>query len=151
MDGKKKYLLFLLMENHYCLSLASVREVIVASEITALPNSDISEIGVINLRGEIITVLDLAAKLGRGKTTVSIGQSCVVICQQEQLSIGLLVEAVVAVKTLGPEEIMPRQAPSVEEAPHPLVAAFYQDRELDELVMILDIHQVVASALLKKQ
>ena len=54
---------FLLGKEHYAVNLTDVREVVVYTAITPLPNSPAVVQGIIDLRGEITTILDLRQRL----------------------------------------------------------------------------------------
>ncbi len=152
MDDKKKYLILTLNNNYYCLPLSLMREVIVAGEITSLPNSDSSYVGVINLRGEIISVIDLGEKIGIGPTRIVPTQTCIIIAQKKDITIGILVDAVVAGKSYTPEEILLPQTNIPEKAgTQNFVAAFTQDKELGELLLLLDFEKIIASSHSKKE
>jgi purine-binding chemotaxis protein CheW len=66
--------------------------------------------GVINLRGAVVPVLDLASRLGRGASAIG-RRSCIVIVEMgaapEQLVLGLLVDAVNAVLDIDAGQIEP--------------------------------------------
>jgi hypothetical protein len=60
-------LLLPLADEWYALELAAVREVVPAPAITHLPGAPAGVLGVFNLRGEVVPVLDTAALLGIGR------------------------------------------------------------------------------------
>jgi purine-binding chemotaxis protein CheW len=152
MDEKKKFLVVKLKKNYYCLPLAIMREVIVAGDITPLPNSESSYVGVINLRGEIISIVDLAERIGLGKSSIVAAQSCIVIAQKNEVTIGMLVDAIVAVRNVEAGEILMPQAKLQEnQATQNFVAAFTQDKELNELLLLLDFDKILASSITHKE
>jgi purine-binding chemotaxis protein CheW len=53
--------------DRYALELTSVREVVHAPDVTPLPGAPATVLGVLNLRGEVVPVLDTAALLGAGR------------------------------------------------------------------------------------
>ncbi|EAR52519.1 hypothetical protein OG2516_05408 [Oceanicola granulosus HTCC2516] len=55
----------------FCLDVRQVREIRRWSPVTLLPRTPAYMLGVINLRGAVIPVLDLAARLGLGETRPS--------------------------------------------------------------------------------
>ncbi len=59
-----KYLTFVLAEEEYGLEILKVREIIGYMDITAVPQTPDYVRGVINLRGQIVPVVDLRAKFG---------------------------------------------------------------------------------------
>ena len=61
----------------YCIEITSIREIRRWNSVTPLPNSDPATLGVMNLRGAVIPILDLASHLGMPKTEIG-GRSVVV-------------------------------------------------------------------------
>jgi purine-binding chemotaxis protein CheW len=137
MEDRKKYLIVSVKKSFYCLPLATAREVVVAGEITPLPNSDRRCRGVINLRGEIISVVDLAEAMGKGSSTLRPGQSCIVIAQKNEVTIGLLIDAVIAVKNVT--------------FPENFIAGVLWDHDLAAEMLLLDVAQIIAAAITKKE
>jgi len=80
-------------EQEYCVEITSVREIRSRTPTTPLPFSPPHVRGVMNLRGTIITVIDLAARLGMSPTRESKSNVIVVVQSGEELA-GLLVDAV---------------------------------------------------------
>ena len=64
MDKEGKYLTFALAHEEYGLEILKVREIIGYIEVTAVPQTPHYVKGVINLRGQVIPVVDLRAKFG---------------------------------------------------------------------------------------
>lgn len=83
----------------YALPVANVREIVRIMPITPLPNAPRLIEGVIDLRGAVVPVLDLAKMLGRG-----VGQSVlsarIVVLEVEELIFGLWVSTATDVLTL---------------------------------------------------
>ena len=83
---------------YYALDVDSVREIVRISDITPLPNSpDLIE-GVIDLRGSLIPVVDLARALGRGSGSSDHGARIVVV-DFSDLVLGLWIDAATDVLT----------------------------------------------------
>ncbi len=75
-------LTFALAGSDYAIPLGRVREVVICRAIARVPNANESLRGVMNLRGSIIPVLDLACRLGLGRTTVG-DATCAVLLETE--------------------------------------------------------------------
>jgi len=71
----------------------SVREIRGWTQSTPLPNAAPHFLGMINLRGLILPVIDLSARLGLGVTNLA-RSSVVVVVQIEDRQVGLLVDGV---------------------------------------------------------
>lgn len=97
-----RLLCFNLGDEEYALSLFDIKEVIAAPDITAVPFTEGHVTGVMNLRGNVITVMSLAVKLGIKKPAHS--DVSVVICDLKVTSVGILVDGVSAVITPKPDE-----------------------------------------------
>ena len=104
-----EYLTFTLDEEEYGLGLLRVREIIEHQPITLVPNAPAAIRGVINLRGAVVPVVDLAARFGLRPCTIG-RWTCIVIVDilidAESAVLGLLVDAVNDVVTFASDEIV---------------------------------------------
>ena len=95
-----QHLSFRVRQARYALPIELVREIIEYGQITTVPMMPSCIHGVINLRGNVVPVLDLAARLGN-ELTMPGKRTCIVIIELElnelQQRIGLVVDAVDAV------------------------------------------------------
>ncbi len=98
------YMLFLLGEKRFGIATAFVKEVIMEREIIPLPNTTDYFKGIINLRGTVISVIDLARKFTLPKEG-EMDRHCIIILDLPEVSLGLLVDKVSSVITLPKEEI----------------------------------------------
>ena len=77
----------------FCLDTRSVREIRGWSAPTRMPSAPPYVLGVINLRGVVMPVLDVRARLGLGATTET-SRHVYIVVQHEDHLVGLLVDAV---------------------------------------------------------
>lgn len=77
----------------YCLNIEHVREIRRWGPITPIPHAPIGVLGVMNLRGSVIPIYDLAARLGLPATTEN-PRNVIVVALNGAEIIGLLVESV---------------------------------------------------------
>jgi purine-binding chemotaxis protein CheW len=77
----------------YCIDIMSVREIRNWSGVTTLPNTAEYMLGVINLRGVIVPIIDLKSRFGLGKSDPSPAHAVVVVALNGKLH-GLLVDSV---------------------------------------------------------
>ncbi len=77
----------------FALDIMSVREIRGWTQSTPLPNAAPHFLGMINLRGLILPVIDLSARLGLGTSNVA-PSSVVVVVQIGERQVGLLVDGV---------------------------------------------------------
>src|SRR5258706_5663173 len=103
-------LTFLLAGDSYAVSILRVREIIEYEEVTRVPNMPPSIRGVINLRGAVVPVVDLAVRFNAGESRLT-KRSCVIIVEVDvdgaHLVVGLMADAVSQVIELPAADIEP--------------------------------------------
>ncbi|HNY77457.1 MAG: chemotaxis protein CheW [Sedimentisphaerales bacterium] len=107
-----KYLTFALAHEEYGLEILKVREIIGYIDVTAVPQTPHHVKGVINLRGQVIPVVDLRAKFGMETTDVT-DETCIIVVEiahaDRKFSTGIVVDRV--------QEVLDIPGDSIEEAP----------------------------------
>jgi len=107
---RRQYLSFSLAGNDYAVGILQVKEILQYETVTRIPSVPASTRGVINLRGAVVPVVDLAVKFGLAGTEVT-KRTCILIVEAnlggERTVMGLMADAVREVLELGPEEIEP--------------------------------------------
>lgn len=78
-----KYLTFALGSEEYGLQILKVREIFGYMEITAIPKTPQHVKGVINLRGQVIPVIDIRIKFGM-ESVQTTDQTCVIVVETQQ-------------------------------------------------------------------
>ena len=106
-----QYLTFKLADEIFAFDVAKVREILELTTITKVPQTPEFMRGVINLRGSVVPVIDLAARFGGAPSTPG-RRSCIVIVEVTgadgvRRDIGVLVDAVSEVLDIPPAEIEP--------------------------------------------
>ncbi|MGO9114300.1 MAG: chemotaxis protein CheW [Thermoguttaceae bacterium] len=109
--------------------------------ITPVPGAPASVCGVMSLRGEVVTVLDLRVVLGLGKTECT-RQTRNVIVQAAGERIGLLVDRVADVVRAATADLLPPPA-NMSGAESTMFQAVY--RMESELLVLLDVAAVTAA------
>ena len=94
----------------YAIDIMQVREIRGWTASTPLPHAPAHVLGMINLRGSILPVIDLGSLLGVGETAVS-ASSVVMVAQIGDNQVGLLVDAVCDILMVG--ENMLQETPNV--------------------------------------
>ena len=111
--GPAQYLTFMLGGEIFAIGILAIKEIIEYGGVTEVPLMPGYIRGVINLRGAVVPVMDLAARFGKVASLVT-KRSCIVIVEMltrdEQQVIGVIVDAVNAVVEIAAAEIEP--APS---------------------------------------
>jgi len=92
-----QYLTYSLGDEVFAMDIRAVREIIQYATMTAVPLMPEFVRGVINLRGQVVPVIDLQSRLGRA--TAKVGKkTCIIIFdasrEGEKLELGLMVDAV---------------------------------------------------------
>ena len=97
LDRDGKYLTFALAHEQYGLEILKVREIIGYMDVTAVPQTPHYVKGVINLRGQVIPVVDLRAKFGMEAVDVT-DQTCIIVVEinqgQRRSNTGIIVDRV---------------------------------------------------------
>jgi purine-binding chemotaxis protein CheW len=105
-----KYLTFALGHEEYGLEILKVREIMGYVAITAVPRMPSHIKGVINLRGQVISVIDLRARFGMPSADQT-EQTCIIVVEikKEGLkhSTGIIVDSVSEVLSIASENIEP--------------------------------------------
>lgn len=97
---------------NFCIEITQIREIRRWTPVTILPHSPSYVLGVINLRGAVIPIIDLAAKLGFEKISPT-ERHVIIITAIEDRIVGLLVESVSEI--LGISSDMVRETPRTPE------------------------------------
>ncbi len=90
----------------YCIDITRIREIRRMASVTPLPHSEEHVLGVMNLRGTVIPIYDLSAKLGMGSTSES-SRNVVIVVAYEKRVVGILVESVSEIVSIDVDEIRP--------------------------------------------
>lgn len=90
----------------FCVDIMAVREIRGWTPTTVLPHAPPYVCGVINLRGSVVPIVDLADRLGLGSRAQSQRDVIIITMIQDQ-TVGLLVEAVSDILTVPGETIQP--------------------------------------------
>ena len=141
-----QYLTFYVAGEEYAVTILKVTEIIECVTLTHVPGTPSWIRGVLNLRGAVVPVVDLAVKFGLPPTVLT-RRTCVVMVELEhegeRLVLGMMGDSVHQVVELGPDQIQP--PPSF--GPKVRVDCI-QGMGLngDAFVVLLDIDRVLSSS-----
>ncbi|MCC5869687.1 MAG: purine-binding chemotaxis protein CheW [Gammaproteobacteria bacterium] len=94
----------------FAVEISGIKEIIQYTRVTEVPMMPPQIRGVINLRGQVVPVVDLAVRFGREASALG-RRSCVVILELleggERYDIGVLVDSVSEVMEIAPEDMAP--------------------------------------------
>jgi len=119
MERSSQYFVFGLEDQRYALALAAVLRVIRAVELTYLPNAPDNLVGLLNMGGEIVPVLNIRKRFSLAHHDVGIDDR-IVICEAGVRTVAFIADMVVGVVELALEEvdeaerILPEMAPFIE-------------------------------------
>jgi purine-binding chemotaxis protein CheW len=105
MNGRE-LMAFRIGAQEFCVDIMAVREIRGFTPATPLPQSPSFVRGVINLRGAVLPIIDLAARLGFGASETS-ARHVIMVVQVGQQAVGLLVDAVSDILTVSGESVQP--------------------------------------------
>ena len=104
----RQYLTFMIAGEEYAISLLQVKEIIEYDTVTPVPKTPEWVRGVINLRGSVVPVIDLAVKF-RLPASVAGRLTCIIIteveCGGEATIMGVMADSVRQVIDLKPEDV----------------------------------------------
>jgi len=104
----QQYLLFRLIDEEYGVEISRVREIVPFGAVTRVPQREPWVLGVMNLRGRVVPVVDLAVKFGRPVRPLT-GRTCIVLVDlvvgDQPCVVGVVADAMSRVVTLGVGDI----------------------------------------------
>ncbi len=97
---------FRLRDQEFCVKTTTIREIRGWAPSTPIPHAPPEVLGVMNLRGSIIPIIDLACKLGMTRTEAD-ERSAIVVAEVHNMVIGMLVDRVSDILTVPASSIQP--------------------------------------------
>jgi len=143
-DQLRQYLTFRAGNENLAISILDVKEIIEINTITDVPMTPEYIRGVINLRGNVVPVIDLSARLGRQSSEIT-KRSCIVLVQvdynDDAQLLGMLVDAVDEILEIPEANIMPPPDFGAD-----IRTDFIQSmgRVGDEFIILLNINRVLS-------
>ena len=105
-EDERELVTFRVGEQDFCIDIVHVREIRGWTPATVLPHAPEYVLGVINLRGAIVPIVDLARRLGLPKTELG-DRHVIVIAVVAEQTVGFLVDAVSDIIGVPPSAIQP--------------------------------------------
>ena len=140
-----QYLTFKLEDEVFALDIAKVREVLDFTTVTKVPRTPEFMRGVINLRGNVVPVVDMRLKFGMSMTEKTVN-TCIIIVEVsvegESTVLGALADSVQEVIDLEPDQIEP--APKIGTRLRTEFIKGMGKRD-DHFIIILDIDKVFSA------
>lgn len=130
----KRYLQFSVGPEDYAIPLLSVREVIAMPDITRIPYTPPHFLGIMNLRGQVISIIDLRLKFGIKAD--SNADTAVIICDLAPLCLGIVVNSVNSVLPLRESDISEKPEIQSSKASDYITGVTRKEKSL---ILLLDI------------
>lgn len=141
--GNDQYLTFRVMGEQYAVNILDIKEIIEVTQMTRVPMALAAVRGVMNLRGNVAPVIDLAQRFHASRTELD-RRSVILVVQieveGEALVMGMLAEEVNEIVEISPEQFQP--APEFGAG---IRQSFIQNmaRVDDQFIVLLDLNRVL--------
>jgi len=134
-----QWVTFRLENEKYGVNVLYVKEVLRESEIAPVPGAPDFVLGIINLRGNVVTVIDTRKRFGLALKEMDESSRIVIIEMNEQV-VGMVVDSVAEVMDLDTDEV--ELAPNVgnDESSKYIQGVSHQD---DELLILVDLEKLM--------
>jgi purine-binding chemotaxis protein CheW len=147
MENLKSYLTFRIGSEHFAANASFVHNIIEIPQITEVPEMPEYMLGVINLRGSVLPVVDSRIKFGLKNREIT-SNSCIIVMEvtmeKKQVFIGYLVDSVSEVLEVEEKEI--KDPPSLgSEVRSKFISGVFHDKD-EKFVMILDMNKVLSES-----
>jgi purine-binding chemotaxis protein CheW len=135
----QRFLEFSLGEEDYAIPLLSVREVISVPETTPIPKAPSHFLGIMNLRGQVISVVDMRTKL-KIKAKDNNSEESVIIVDLDGMNLGIVVDSINKVLAFSLKEV--NEVPEIEtQVNAEYIYGVY--RKEDSLTVLLNVAKVL--------
>lgn len=138
-DDEKQYVTFMIGEETYGVSVLKVQEIIGMTQITHVPNTMPYMRGVINLRGNVVPVIDMRIKFAMDERAYD-GFTVIIIVEVKDRLVGMIIDAV--------SDVLSIPITGIQNTPHfsakietDFIEGIGQKDEL--LIIILDVDRII--------
>ena len=138
-DEVLQWVTYRLGDETYGINVMQVQEVLRYSEIAPVPGAPNYVLGIINLRGNVVTVIDTRLRFGLQTTEVT-DNTRIVIIESEKQVIGILVDSVAEVVYLKTSEIDSAPNVGTDESARFIQGVSNRD---DELLILVDLDKML--------
>jgi len=141
-SNSDEYMTFILGTMKYAVELPRIREILTYPDlITTLPGTSTWVKGLINLRGEVVPILDIRVKFGTGEVVYDENTAVIAVITDDNRMIGLVVDKVDDVQKLDNASLYP-VSDMGSAIPSKYLKGFVR-LEDNEMLVIMDIETVV--------
>jgi purine-binding chemotaxis protein CheW len=139
-ESQLELLTFIIAGEHYAVDIERIVEIVTPRRLTRIPNAEASVVGIISLRGTIVTLVDVRRKLRHPEVVEASADTRIVVIDFHNEIVGFLVDRVL--------RVVKAAAGAIE--PHPVVHATELDdsirgvfRVADALTILLDLDKLL--------
>lgn len=125
---------------NFCLEITQIREIRRWAPVTAIPHAPSDVLGVMNLRGAVIPIYDLAARFGFGSTS-SAERNVVIIVNIHSKLVGLLVSAVSEILSVNADQIQVTPRVSDDTGPQAILGVISLE---GSMIRVIDLKAVIS-------
>jgi purine-binding chemotaxis protein CheW len=104
--GRRELITFRVGQQEFCTDIMAVREIRGWTPTIRIPQSAPHILGMINLRGAVLAIMDLSARLGLGEAEPTV-RDVIMVADIDGHTVGLLVSEVSDILSVAPEDIQP--------------------------------------------
>lgn len=133
-------LTFVLAGERYAVSIDHIVEIVTPRGATQVPNADPSIVGIVSLRGTIVTIIDVRRKLGHSPGTVD-NDTRTIVVERDGETLGFIVDRVLRVLKVDGVAIEPHPIVHASEQSEAIRGVFRRD---DALTILLDLDKLLA-------
>ncbi|MDC0611704.1 chemotaxis protein CheW [Vibrio sp.] len=139
-DEVLQWVTFQLEEETYGINVMQVREVLRYTEIAPVPGAPDYVLGIINLRGNVVTVIDTRSRFGLVEGEVT-DNTRIIVIESERQVIGILVDSVAEVVYLRSSEIDTTPSVGTEESSKFIQGVSNRD---GKLLILVDLNKLLS-------
>jgi len=141
-SNSSEYMTFILGSMKYAIELPKIREILTYPDlITTLPNTSDWVKGLINLRGEVVPILDIRVKFGTGEVVYDENTAVIAVITNDNRMIGLVVDKVDDVQRIDTNQLSP--VSDMGSAIPTRYLKGYLRMENSEMLVVMDIESVI--------
>ena len=135
-----QYVTFRLSEETFAINVMKVQEVLRVSEIAVVPGAPGYVLGIINLRGNVVTVIDARLRMGMEPQEPD-DASRVIVIEGDRQVVGVLVDSVAEVIELAEADIEPAPDVGGDEASRYIQGVFSSE---GKLTIVVDLNRLLS-------
>lgn len=140
-----KYLTFLVRDDEFGIEIQYIEDIIKMQDITKVPGTSGYIIGITNLRGTIVPVMDIRIRFGIEKREYD-ERTCIIVISVDGMLVGIVVDAVLEVLNLPASKVThpPKTRSAAKENRYVRgIASLHEEDEEESVKLLLDISQLL--------